>query len=143
MAIETLVLGIPSFLFPFLMVQAHASILPLLGLFAGAGQEVGKSCVLVTINGKRIMFDCGMHMGFLDHRRYPDFTLVDPNQDFNSAITCIIITHLFESLHSQFFPFLIIVNLDYSLGWCSFLRFKIQSLCEKIVSFMSATRKFL
>ncbi|CAJ1932666.1 unnamed protein product [Sphenostylis stenocarpa] len=62
-------------------------------LVLGAGQEVGKSCVVVTINGKRIMFDCGMHMGFLDHRRYPDFTLIDPNQDFNSAITCIIITH--------------------------------------------------
>ncbi|XP_047149753.1 cleavage and polyadenylation specificity factor subunit 3-II-like isoform X1 [Vigna umbellata] len=62
-------------------------------LVLGAGQEVGKSCVVVTMNGKRIMFDCGMHMGFLDHRRYPDFTLVDPNQDFNSAITCIIITH--------------------------------------------------
>lgn len=85
--------------------QEHESILPLHDLFAGAGQEVGKSCVVVTMNGKRIMFDCGMHMGFLDHRRYPDFTLVDPNQDFNSAITCIIITHLFVSLHYDFSRF--------------------------------------
>ncbi|CAL5428212.1 unnamed protein product [Camellia sinensis] len=45
-------------------------------LVLGAGQEVGKSCVVVSINGKRIMFDCGMHMGYLDHRRYPDFSLI-------------------------------------------------------------------
>ncbi|XP_062110209.1 cleavage and polyadenylation specificity factor subunit 3-II [Humulus lupulus] len=66
-------------------------------LILGAGQEVGKSCVVVSINGKRIMFDCGMHMGYLDHRRYPDFSLI-PNSDqgrsgFDHAIDCIIITH--------------------------------------------------
>lgn len=32
----------------------------------GAGQEVGRSCVLVSIAGKNIMFDCGMHMGHND-----------------------------------------------------------------------------
>ncbi|KAI3946508.1 hypothetical protein MKX01_017724 [Papaver californicum] len=42
-------------------------------LVLGAGKEVGKSCVVVTIGEKRIMFDCGMHMGYQDHRRYPDF----------------------------------------------------------------------
>ncbi|XP_028752504.1 cleavage and polyadenylation specificity factor subunit 3-II isoform X1 [Neltuma alba] len=62
-------------------------------LVLGAGQEVGKSCVVVTINGKRIMFDCGMHMGYLDHRRYPDFSLVSKLGDFDDALTCIIITH--------------------------------------------------
>lgn len=29
----------------------------------GAGQDVGKSCILVTIGGKNIMMDCGMHPG--------------------------------------------------------------------------------
>ncbi|XP_008789275.2 cleavage and polyadenylation specificity factor subunit 3-II [Phoenix dactylifera] len=62
-------------------------------LVLGAGQEVGKSCVVVSIGGKRIMFDCGMHMGYLDHRRYPDFSLISETGDFNSALTCIIITH--------------------------------------------------
>ncbi|BFG17285.1 hypothetical protein CerSpe_035590 [Prunus speciosa] len=65
-------------------------------LVLGAGQEVGKSCVVVTINGKRIMFDCGMHMGHLDHQRYPDFSLIpkpEPDQNFDHALTCIIITH--------------------------------------------------
>lgn len=62
-------------------------------LVLGAGQEVGKSCVVVTINGKRIMFDCGMHMGYLDSRRYPDFSLISCSGDFDPAIDCIIITH--------------------------------------------------
>ncbi|KAK6931640.1 Zn-dependent metallo-hydrolase, RNA specificity domain [Dillenia turbinata] len=62
-------------------------------LVLGAGQEVGKSCVVVSINGKRIMFDCGMHMGYLDHRRYPDFSLISKFGDFDSALSCIIITH--------------------------------------------------
>ncbi|XP_010271360.1 PREDICTED: cleavage and polyadenylation specificity factor subunit 3-II [Nelumbo nucifera] len=62
-------------------------------LVLGAGQEVGKSCVVVSIGGKRIMFDCGMHMGYLDERRYPDFSLISESGDFDNALTCIIITH--------------------------------------------------
>lgn len=33
---------------------------------AGAGQDVGRSCILVSIAGKNVMLDCGMHMGFND-----------------------------------------------------------------------------
>ncbi|KAL7173996.1 hypothetical protein ACSBR2_033280 [Camellia fascicularis] len=39
------------------------------------------------------MFDCGMHMGYLNHRRYPDFSLISKSGDFNNALSCIIITH--------------------------------------------------
>ncbi|KAM0059925.1 putative metallo-beta-lactamase, ribonuclease Z/Hydroxyacylglutathione hydrolase [Helianthus debilis subsp. tardiflorus] len=60
---------------------------------SGAGQEVGKSCAVVTINGKKIMFDCGMHMGYVDHRRYPDFSRISKSGDFDNAISCVIITH--------------------------------------------------
>ena len=36
----------------------------------GAGQDVGRSCVLVTLDDEvTVMFDCGMHMGFNDSRR--------------------------------------------------------------------------
>ena len=34
----------------------------------GAGQEVGRSCILVKINGFKILLDCGVHMGFNDDR---------------------------------------------------------------------------
>uniref|UniRef100_A0A673Z7L3 Uncharacterized protein n=1 Tax=Salmo trutta TaxID=8032 RepID=A0A673Z7L3_SALTR len=29
-------------------------------------RDVGRSCILVSIGGKNIMLDCGMHMGFND-----------------------------------------------------------------------------
>ncbi|KAM0825201.1 hypothetical protein ACQ4PT_069710 [Festuca glaucescens] len=66
-------------------------------LVLGAGQEVGKSCVVVTIGGKRVMFDCGMHMGHHDCQRYPDFARIlaaaPGAADFTSAISCVVITH--------------------------------------------------
>ncbi|KAL6549353.1 Cleavage and polyadenylation specificity factor subunit 3-II [Orobanche hederae] len=62
-------------------------------LVLGAGQEVGKSCVVVTVKGKRIMFDCGMHMGYQDKRRYPDFSKIPASGNFTSSLSCIIITH--------------------------------------------------
>ena len=39
----------------------------------GAGQEIGRSCIIVNIKGIKIMFDCGVHMGYQDERKYPDF----------------------------------------------------------------------
>ena len=30
----------------------------------GAGQDVGRSCILLSINNKNVMLDCGMHMGY-------------------------------------------------------------------------------
>lgn len=105
MAIECLVLGKQTPSFSIFMLSSFSIFISFSFLYflqrvslvvaAGAGQEVGKSCVVVTINGKRIMFDCGMHMGYLDHRRYPDFSLISKFGDFNNALTCIIITHLY------------------------------------------------
>lgn len=31
----------------------------------GAGQDVGRSCILLSMGGKNIMLDCGMHMGYI------------------------------------------------------------------------------
>ncbi|KAF3649244.1 Cleavage and polyadenylation specificity factor subunit 3-II [Capsicum annuum] len=70
--------------------------MPIDCLVLGAGQEVGKSCVVVTINGKRIMFDCGMHMGYMDHNKYPDFSRISKTRDFNKELSCIIITHFHQ-----------------------------------------------
>ncbi|KAJ2319813.1 Integrator complex subunit 11, partial [Coemansia sp. RSA 2702] len=52
----------------------------------GAGQDVGRSCVLVTVGSKTIMFDCGMHMGYNDERRFPDFNYITTTGDFTSRI---------------------------------------------------------
>ncbi|OLY79795.1 Integrator complex subunit 11-like protein [Smittium mucronatum] len=59
----------------------------------GAGQDVGRSCIIVTLNNKTIMFDCGMHMGYNDERRFPDFSYISKTGDFTSRIDAVIISH--------------------------------------------------
>eukprot|EP01132_Coremiostelium_polycephalum_P008042 gene8042-9890_t len=59
----------------------------------GAGQDVGRSCVIVSIGNKNIMFDCGMHMGYHDERRFPDFSYISKTREFTKVIDCVIITH--------------------------------------------------
>ena len=71
----------------------------------GAGQDVGRSCILVTIAGKNIMFDCGMHMGYHDERRFPDFSYISrSSKNFTQLIDCVIITH-FHLDHCGALPF--------------------------------------
>ena len=75
----------------------HIKVVPL-----GAGQDVGRSCVLVSIGGKNIIFDCGMHMGYNDARRFPDFSYISSAGQFDSLIDCVIITHLYAlQTHTQ------------------------------------------
>jgi cleavage and polyadenylation specificity factor subunit 3 len=41
----------------------------------GAGQEVGRSCVMLEYKGKRIMLDCGIHPGMTGEASLPFFDL--------------------------------------------------------------------
>lgn len=59
----------------------------------GAGQDVGRSCILVTMGGKSIMLDCGMHAGFQDERRFPDFSYISRTGDFRGKLDCVLISH--------------------------------------------------
>lgn len=59
------------------------SILPL-----GAGCEVGRSCLILTINNKKIMLDCGLMINKEDSDSLPLFDKIDPQE-----IAMIIITH--------------------------------------------------
>ncbi|KAB1269280.1 Integrator complex subunit 11 [Camelus dromedarius] len=59
----------------------------------GAGQDVGRSCILVSIGGKNVMLDCGMHMGFSDDRRFPDFSYITRNGRLTDFLDCVIISH--------------------------------------------------
>ncbi len=61
----------------------------------GAGQDVGRSCVIVTLGRKNIMFDCGMHMGYNDERRFPDFNFISRTGQYTQNIHCVIISHLY------------------------------------------------
>uniref|UniRef100_H3D4E7 Integrator complex subunit 11 n=1 Tax=Tetraodon nigroviridis TaxID=99883 RepID=H3D4E7_TETNG len=71
----------------------------------GAGQDVGRSCILVSIGGKNIMLDCGMHMGFNDDRRFPDFSYVTQNGRLTDFLDCVIISH-FHLDHCGALPYM-------------------------------------
>ncbi|XP_069097174.1 integrator complex subunit 11 [Pleurodeles waltl] len=71
----------------------------------GAGQDVGRSCILVSIGGKNIMLDCGMHMGFNDDRRFPDFSYINPNGKLTDFLDCVIISH-FHLDHCGALPYM-------------------------------------
>jgi integrator complex subunit 11 len=87
----------------------------------GAGQEVGRSCVIVKIKDVKVMFDCGVHMVYNDNRKFPDFRkIVDTNQstsissniyanltddiDYTKQLDLVIITH-FHLDHCGALPF--------------------------------------
>ncbi|ULU04333.1 hypothetical protein L3Y34_017244 [Caenorhabditis briggsae] len=59
----------------------------------GAGQDVGRSCILITIGTKNIMVDCGMHMGYQDDRRFPDFSYIGGGGRLTDYLDCVIISH--------------------------------------------------
>ncbi|KAG9289821.1 hypothetical protein G9A89_015401 [Geosiphon pyriformis] len=50
------------------------------------------------------MFDCGMHMGYADERRFPDFSYISKTGNFTGMLDCIIITH-FHLDHCGALPF--------------------------------------
>lgn len=59
----------------------------------GAGQDVGRSCILITIGNRNIMLDCGMHMGYQDERKFPDFSYITSDGNITDIIDCVIISH--------------------------------------------------
>ena len=45
-------------------------------LTLGGGQDVGRSCIVVTLGERVVMLDCGMHMGYEDKRKFPELTVL-------------------------------------------------------------------
>jgi len=70
----------------------------------GAGQDVGRSCILLQMGGKNIMLDCGMHMGYNDERRFPDFSFI-ADGNLSDTLDCVIISH-FHLDHCGALPFM-------------------------------------
>ncbi|XP_071853593.1 cleavage and polyadenylation specificity factor subunit 3-like isoform X3 [Apostichopus japonicus] len=46
----------------------------------GAGQEVGRSCIMLEFKGKKIMLDCGIHPGREGLDSLPFFDMIDPEE---------------------------------------------------------------
>lgn len=51
----------------------------------GAGQDVGRSCILVSIEGKNVMLDCGMHMGYNDEVMWHNGIYIAFSVDFQTS----------------------------------------------------------
>ncbi|CAL8090826.1 unnamed protein product [Calicophoron daubneyi] len=69
----------------------------------GAGQEVGRSCILLTFKGKKIILDCGIHPGLRNKESLP---FIDAIPDIETA-DLILISH-FHLDHCGGLPYLLL-----------------------------------
>lgn len=76
--------------------QHHVEIIPL-----GAGQEVGRSCIIIKYLGKTIMMDCGIHPSYHGHASLPFLDHVDL-----SEVDVMLVTH-FHMDHVAAVPFVV------------------------------------
>ena len=65
----------------------------------GAGNEVGRSCILLEFKGKSILLDCGIHPAYSGMAALPYFDEIDP-----STIDILLITH-FHLDHAAGLPY--------------------------------------
>lgn len=65
----------------------------------GAGQEVGRSCHVLTYKGVTIMLDCGVHPGYSGMDSLPFFDLIKPKD-----VDLLLVTH-FHLDHAAAVPF--------------------------------------
>lgn len=65
----------------------------------GAGQEVGRSCLMIEFKGKTVMLDCGLHPAYTGLPSLPFIDEVDP-----SKIDLLLITH-FHIDHAAGLPY--------------------------------------
>jgi len=65
----------------------------------GSGQEVGRSCHLLTFRGTTILLDCGIHPGYDGIAGLPFFDRVDPEQ-----VDVLLVTH-FHLDHAASLPY--------------------------------------
>ena len=67
----------------------------------GSGCEVGRSCIILKIKGKTIMFDCGVHPGYSGISSLPYFDEVNPED-----VNVLLMTH-FHLDHSGAVPYFV------------------------------------
>ncbi|MBN3280731.1 INT11 protein, partial [Polyodon spathula] len=61
------------------------------------------------------MLDCGMHMGYNDDRRFPDFSYITQNSRLTEFLDCVIIRYVATALISALPQFML-----WFIIWTSF-----------------------
>jgi cleavage and polyadenylation specificity factor subunit 3 len=67
----------------------------------GAGNEVGRSCIVLQYKGKNIMLDCGLHPAHSGLAALPFFDNIDP-----ASIDILLVTH-FHLDHAAALPYFV------------------------------------
>ncbi|KAJ1956250.1 endoribonuclease ysh1, partial [Linderina pennispora] len=67
----------------------------------GAGQEVGRSCIVLRYKGKTVMLDCGLHPAYEGENSLPFIDEVDP-----ASVDVLLVTH-FHVDHAAAVPYYI------------------------------------
>ena len=68
----------------------------------GAGQEVGRSCILLQFKGKRVLLDIGIHPGLSGLEALPFIDVIDTSQIGTTNLDLCIMTILFIDLNFRF-----------------------------------------
>eukprot|EP00392_Amoebophrya_sp_AT5.2_P011560 g11639.t1 len=93
----------------------------------GSGQEVGRSCVLMSFKGKTVMFDCGVHPGLTGMAQLPYF---DRLQEANKKVDLALITH-FHMDHSGAVPYFV-NRTDFKGSGRIFMTHPTKSICKML-----------
>ncbi len=59
----------------------------------GGGREVGRSCLLATIDSKKVLLDAGVHTAYHDQRAFPRLERLGPAPLPTDALDAVVITH--------------------------------------------------
>ena len=57
----------------------------------GAGLDIGRSCLILSLGGYNVMLDCGVHMGLA--QKFPSFEYISSEGRMTEAIDVVIISH--------------------------------------------------
>ena len=67
----------------------------------GAGNEVGRSCIVIEYKGKTVMLDCGIHPAYSGLAALPFFDEIDPG-----SVDVVLVTH-FHLDHAASLPYFV------------------------------------